>query len=77
MLTDIQQVGADKKGALPSVGTEAATAHSFGELARQGHYGLLVVTDDAKTAERLMAVVRRVPFSAAQRYRQWVIEELN
>jgi len=64
-------------GRLPSVGTEAATAHTFGELAHKGHHGLLIVIDDAVAAEHLMVVVRRLPFSAAQRYRQWVIEDLS
>jgi len=62
---------------LPSVGTEGATARSFETLARQGHHGLVVVSDSREDTERLMTIARRVPFSLAQRYRTLVIEDLE
>lgn len=61
---------------LPSPGTEGATVRALTELARKGHAGLLVKTDDEEAAERMMEVVREVPFSMAQRYRSLVIEDL-
>lgn len=62
---------------LPSVGTEGATVRTFATLASQGHHGLIVSADSAEDTERMMAVVRRVPFSMAQKYRTLVIEDLN
>ncbi|MFH0129486.1 hypothetical protein [Variovorax sp. EL159] len=61
---------------LPSPGTDAATVRAFARLARSGHTGLLVKTRDGATAERLMELVRTVPYSIAQRYRMLVIEDL-
>ncbi|MDB5829863.1 MAG: hypothetical protein JWQ73_4083 [Variovorax sp.] len=61
---------------LPSAGTEGATVRALTELARKGHAGLLVKTDDEDVAERLMKLVREVPYSMAQRYRALVIEDL-
>lgn len=62
---------------LPSVGTEGATVRTFAELASRGHHGLIVSADSAEEVERMMEVVRRVPFSLAQKYRTFVIEDLN
>lgn len=61
---------------LPSAGTEGATVRAYTKLAREGHAALLVKTDDEDVAERLMEVVRTVPYSIAQRYRMLVIEDL-
>jgi hypothetical protein len=62
---------------MPSVGTESATVRTFAALARQGHHGLIVSANSAEDAERVMEIVRRVPFSLAQKYRTLVIEDLN
>ena len=61
---------------LPSAGTDGATVRAYEKLAREGHTGLLVRTKDDAIAERLMAIVRTVPYSIAQRYRRLVIEDL-
>ncbi|SFQ39403.1 hypothetical protein SAMN05216567_11558 [Variovorax sp. OK605] len=61
---------------LPSAGTDAATVRAYTKLAREGHAGLLVKTRDGAAAERLMELVRTVPYSIAQRYRTLVIEDL-
>ncbi len=61
---------------LPSAGTDAATVRAFTKLAREGHTALLVKTKDEDAAAALMAVVRTVPYSIAQRYRMLVIEDL-
>lgn len=61
---------------LPSAGTEGATVRAYTKLAREGHAALLVKTDDADAAERLMVAVRTVPYAMAQRYRALVIEDL-
>lgn len=61
---------------LPSAGTEAATVRTYIRLAREGHAALLVRTRDEVVAERVMEMVRLVPYSAAERYRRLVIEDL-
>lgn len=66
----------DADDPLPSAGTDGATVRAYTKLAREGHAGLLVRTKDAEAAERMMTVVRQVPYSMAQRYRTLVIEDL-
>lgn len=61
---------------LPSAGTDAATVRAYTKLAREGHAALLVKTKDEDAAEAMMEVVRKVPYSMAQRYRALVIEDL-
>jgi hypothetical protein len=61
---------------LPSAGTEGATVRAYTKLAKEGHHGLLVETPNEETARRMMEVVRRFPYSMAQRYRMLVIEDL-
>lgn len=62
---------------LPSVGTEGATVAKYIELARQGHGALMVKVHSTEDAERVMAAVRKVPFSYAQRYHMLAIEDLE
>ncbi|MET0506525.1 MAG: hypothetical protein ABWZ85_14500 [Luteibacter sp.] len=76
ILAQISPTVRDADNPLPSAGTEGATVRAYTKLAREGHTGLLVKTPDAKVAERMMAVVRTVPYSMAQRYRTLVIEDL-
>lgn len=61
---------------LPSAGTDGATVRAYTKLARDGHTGLLVKTPNAEAAEKMMEIVRTVPYSIAQRYRTLVIEDL-
>ncbi|OUM00474.1 hypothetical protein [Variovorax sp. JS1663] len=61
---------------LPSAGTDGATVRMYTKLAREGQTGLLVKTENRATAERLMEVVRQVPYSVAERYCRLVIEDL-
>ena len=75
----LDQIAPTVKGSdypLPSAGTEAATVRAFAQLAREGHAGLLVRTRDETVAEKVMTVVRQVPYSIAERYRRLVIEDL-
>ncbi len=76
ILSQITPTVSDADDPLPSAGTEGATVRAYTKLAREGQAGLLVKTPDADVAERMMAVVRTVPFSMAQRYRALVIEDL-
>jgi len=61
---------------LPSAGTEGATVRAYTKLAKEGHHALLVKTPNEESAERMMEIVRRAPYSIAQRYRMLVIEDL-
>ena len=66
----------DADDPLPSAGTEGATVRAYTKLAKEGHHGLLVETPNEDTAQQMMEVVRRHPYSIAQRYRMLVIEDL-
>lgn len=61
---------------LPSAGTEAATVRQYAALAGQGHWALMVHAPDADDTEAVMRIVRRAPFSFAEKYRRLVIEDL-
>jgi len=76
ILSQIAPTVHDGDSPLPSAGTDGATVRAYTKLARDGHTGLLVKTPDAKAAERMMEIVRTVPYSMAQRYRTLVIEDL-
>lgn len=62
---------------LPRVGTEGATVHKYVDLAREGHHALMIPVPNKDTTERIMTVVRRVPFSYAQKYHSLAIEDLE
>ena len=62
--------------ALPSVGTEGATALRYRALAEQGHCAVMVRPDSDADLEKIMAVVRALPFSIAEKYRLLAIEDL-
>jgi hypothetical protein len=76
VLSQITPTTGDADNPLPSAGTDGATVRAYTKLAREGHAALLVQTKDDEAAERLMEVVRTVPYSIAQRYRMLVIEDL-
>lgn len=61
---------------LPSPGTEAAVVRQYAALAGQGHWALMVHAPDGDATEAVMQVVRRAPFSFAEKYRKLVIEDL-
>ncbi|MDP9908484.1 hypothetical protein J2W27_000577 [Variovorax boronicumulans] len=61
---------------LPSAGTDGDTVRAFIHLAHEGHTGLLIRTKDGAITERVMELVRTVPYSIAERYRTLVIEDL-
>jgi len=76
VLSEIAPTVREAESPLPSAGTDAATVRTYARLAREGQTGLLVKTRDEAAAERLMCLVRLVPYSIAQRYRTLVIEDL-
>ena len=76
VLAQIAPTAKEADNPLPSAGTDGATVRAYAKLAHEGHTALLVKTRDDGVTERVMAVVRQVPYSIAQRYRRLVIEDL-
>lgn len=62
---------------LPSVGTEGESVRKYVALARQGQHGLMVHAPSDEDTQRVMQVLRRVPFSYAQKYHRLAIEDLD
>lgn len=77
ILEEIGKAAGDSDLLLPSVGTEGNTAHKYLELAREGHHALMIPVDSEEATERVMSVVRKLPFSYAQRYHMLAIEDLE
>jgi hypothetical protein len=77
ILHEIGKVDGEDGAALPDVGTESATVGKYINLARQGHWALMVPADDEEDVERMMVSVRKTPFSYAQKYRMLAIQDLE
>ena len=77
ILREIGRIDGESSVELPSVGTEGATVHKYINLAREGHHALMVKAPSDDDSERLMAVVRELPFSYAQKYHMLAIEDLE
>lgn len=77
ILREIGKVDGDSDVALPSVGTEGATVQKYVTLAREGQHALMVHAPSEKETERVMAVVRKQPFSYAQKYHMLAMEDLE
>ena len=78
----ISVIGATVKGnddgsGMPSAGSEAATVREFVELARKGHYGLLIEVPEDEDVQRATDVLHTHKFSYAQRYRMLVIQDIT
>jgi len=77
ILEEINNAAAAGNDILPSVGSEAATARKYAEFARQGHCALMIHAPSDEEGAHVMNVVRRVPFSFAQKYHTLAIEGLH
>ena len=77
ILREIARVDGESDIALPSVGTEGATAQTFIKLAREGQFGLMVHAKSDKDTEAIMVVARRLQFSYAQKYHMLAMEDLK
>ncbi|HAL36884.1 MAG TPA: hypothetical protein DCP03_01675 [Polaromonas sp.] len=77
ILEEIGKVDGLSDVLLPSVGTEGATVHKYVELAQQGHHALMIPVPSHEATERVMTVVRKLPFSYAQKYHMLAIEDLE
>jgi hypothetical protein len=74
---DVVRTVGNANAPLPSAGTEADTVRKYAELAGKGHHALMIHAPDADETERAMEVVRKAPFSFAEKYRQLVIQDLE
>lgn len=77
ILREIGRVDGESDMILPSVGTEGHTVQTYVKLARQGHHALMVRAPSDKETERVMTVVRKQPFSYAQKYHMLAMEDLE
>lgn len=77
ILREIGRIDGESSVALPSVGTEGATVHKYIDFAREGHHALMVRAPSDKDTERVMSVVRELPFSYGQKYHMLAIEDLE
>ena len=77
ILEEIGKVDGHSEVNLPRVGTEGATVHKYVDLAREGHHALMIPAPSREATERTMQIVRKVPFSYAQKYHSLAIEDLE
>jgi hypothetical protein len=77
ILSEISKVDGASDLALPSVGTESATVHKYVDLAREGHYALMVHAPSDADTKRVTSAIRQLPFSYAQKYHLLAIEDLE
>ncbi|MEP6965548.1 MAG: RNA-binding protein [Polaromonas sp.] len=77
ILREIGKVDGESDVALPSVGTEGATVRKYVDLAREGHFALMVKAPSDKDTQRVMAAVASLPFSYGQKYHILAMEDLE
>ncbi len=77
ILKEIGMIDGESSVALPSVGTEGATVRKYVDLALEGHHALMVRAPSDKDTERVMSIVRDLPFSYGQKYHMLAIEDLE
>lgn len=77
VLKEIGKIDGESTVELPSVGTEGATVRKYIDLAREGHHALMVKTPSNDDTERMMAIVRKLPFSYGQKYHMLAMEDLE
>ncbi|MEO5659468.1 MAG: RNA-binding protein [Polaromonas sp.] len=77
ILQEIGLIDGSSAMALPSVGTEGATVRKYIDFARDGHHALMVKAPGDKETERMMTIVRKLPFSYGQKYHLLAIEDLE
>lgn len=77
ILRKIGKIDGESEVDLPSVGTEGATVLKYVQLARQGHWALMVEVPSDEFSEQLMVAARKGPFSYAQRYHLLAMEDLE
>lgn len=77
ILREIGKVDGESDVALPSVGTEGATVRKYIDLARDGHFAVMVKAPSDDDTKRVMSAVESLPFSYGQKYHMLAIEDLE
>ena len=77
ILGEIGKVDGESDVSLPSVGTEGATVRKYIDLARDGHWALMVHAPDDEDTKRVMTSVARIPLSYGQKYHMLAMEDLE
>jgi len=77
ILKEIGGIDGESTLTMPSVGTEGATVRKYIDLAREGHHALMVKAPSDNDSERVMSIVRNLPFSYGQKYHMLAIEDLE
>ena len=77
ILQEIAKVDGESDVGLPSVGTEGATVRKYVDLARDGHWALMVRAPTDEDTLRVMAAVAHLPFSYGQKYHKLAMEDLE
>ncbi len=76
VLSEIARTVGNADIPLPSAGTEADTVRRMTDFASNGHWGLMVYAPGQQESADMMAWLKGLPLSYAQKYRQLVIEDL-
>jgi hypothetical protein len=77
ILEQLVPTAAQHNNTLPSVGSESAMVQRYRSLALEDHCALMIRAGSTDHTEEVMEVVRTVPFSLAEKYRFFVIEDLH
>lgn len=62
---------------LPSVGTEGENVRKYVALAREGQHALMIHAPSDEDTDKVMAALKGIPFSYAQKYHLLAIEDLE
>ncbi len=77
VLDQVVPTAAHHGDTMPSVGFESAVVRQYRDLALKGHHALMIKAGSADHTEKVMQIVRKFPFSIAEKYRYLVIEDLT
>lgn len=77
VLEQVVPTAAHHGESMPSVGFESAVVRQYRDLALKGHCALMIKAGSAAHTDQVMQVVRKLPFSIAEKYRFLVIEDLT
>ena len=77
ILKEIGKVDGESDVALPSVGTEGATVRKYIDLARKGHFAVMVKAPSDDDTKRVMTAITALPFSYGQKYHMLAMQDLE
>ncbi len=77
VLEQVVPTAAHHGDSMPSIGFESAVVRQYRDLALKGHCAVMIKAGSAEHTEQVMEIVRKQPFSIAEKYRFLVIEDLT